>query len=159
MTEPYASLTSQEGAQEGDSTAKLDPILAANKPKLFAALRSVGAAIAVITYSGEGDSGYGNIVAIYGAEGQKITPRNPVEMAEAISTFVAGQWKVGVRKVVLPLPDALDAFTDRAIELLHSGFENGDGGSGEVTFDVYAERVEMEHRDYFVDSNTTYTDL
>ncbi len=159
MTQPDASLASEEGALDGDSKAKNDPLLAANKPKLLDALRRAGAARAVVSYAGEGDAGNASTVEIYGADGKEIAPRHPVEVSETRSAYVAGQWQVRVEHVVLALPDALCAYADHALDLLHSGFENGDGGSGEVTFDVQAGTVTMKHRDYFIEYETTYTDL
>ncbi|MGS1053287.1 DUF6878 family protein [Burkholderia glumae] len=34
----------------------------------------------------------------------------------------------------------------------HPGFENNDGGSGEVYFEVDSMRVWIEHRDYYTES-------
>ncbi len=159
MTQPFASLASEESTLEGDAKAQNDPVLATNKPKLLDALRNAGAARAIVSYAGEGDSGNASAVEIYGAYEKEIAPRHPVEVAQTRSAYVDGQWQIHVEHVVMPLPDALCAYADHAIDLFHAGFENGEGGSGEVTFDVPAGAVTMEHRDYFVEYNTTYTDL
>ncbi|BCN13307.1 hypothetical protein RPSD_51920 (plasmid) [Ralstonia solanacearum] len=125
MTQPDASLASEEGALNGDSKAQNDPVLATNKPKLLDALRRAGAARAVVSYSGEGDSGNASTVEIYDADGKEIGPRHPVEVAETRSAYVAGEWQIRAEYVVMPLPDALCAYVDHALDLLHSGFQFG----------------------------------
>jgi hypothetical protein len=37
---------------------------------------------------------------------------------------------------------------------LHPGFENNDGGDGEVEWDVSADKMQIEHRERFTDYNS-----
>jgi hypothetical protein len=57
------------------------------------------------------------------------------------------------------IEQALRDFADAAIELVHGGWENGDGGSGSVVFDCQSGIVRIEHTAYFTDSDYEETTL
>lgn len=136
-----------------------DQILAHNRAVLLDALRAAGAATAVIRYSGYGDEGNANETSIVTATGESLRGDQTVTVVCEDSRYVNDQWQSAQMAAVISLRDALDAFADRAVALHHPGFENNDGGEGEITFDCAAGTVCMAHRDYYVESCCTDTDL
>jgi hypothetical protein len=136
-----------------------DPILSHNRTVLLDALRAAGAASAVIAYSGNGDSGNATEIRILDAAGQDIPGTQNVTVRQQASRFVHGKWLATESEVSLPLSDALDAFADRAVGHYHTGFENGDGGDGEITFECAAGTVCLSHRDFYTEHIATDTDL
>ncbi|API73562.1 DUF6878 family protein [Ralstonia pseudosolanacearum] len=140
-------------------TQTTDPVLSRNRTVLLEALRTAGAATAVIAYSGYGDSGNANDISLLGADGQEVNADLTVHVMREDARYVDGQWQSAHAMVDLSLRDALDAFGDRAVSLHHPGFENNDGGDGEIAFDVAAGTVCMAHRDHYVEHFHTDTDL
>lgn len=140
-------------------TPKPDPVLSHNRTVLLDALRAAGAAYAVITYSGQGDEGNPNAIQILDAGGEEIAPGLTVSIQREEARYVNGQWQSTCTRADLDLRDALEAFADRAVDRYHPGYWNGEGGEGEITFDVVAGSVCMAHRDFYVESTHTETDL
>lgn len=59
-----------------------------------------------------------------------------------------------------PVPPELDEkLKDAAWALLPSGFENNDGGYGEITLDCVNKKVHMEHNERIVEIDTTEKDI
>lgn len=136
-----------------------DPILARNRTVLLDALRTAGAASAVIRYSGCGDSGNPTEIDIVTAAGQPVSGDPAVSVIREDCQYVDGQWQSTHTPADMSLSAALEAFADRAITRYHPGFENNEGGDGEITFDCAAGTVRMAHRDYYVESCCTDTEL
>jgi hypothetical protein len=132
-----------------------DEAIQANKLLLLEALRAAGCKTALVGYYGEGDSGSVNDV--------KVEPEIDLQLQVAFfapsNHFEAGVWHVSYRKVLMPLHCALEAFADDVVVKHHEGYENGDGGSGELTFDCDSGEVRLDHRDYYVESVSTETVL
>jgi hypothetical protein len=57
------------------------------------------------------------------------------------------------------LETALDEFTWDILYLHHAGFENNDGGHGELVIDVAAGTFDLSHYDRFVDSVFSGTEV
>lgn len=140
-------------------TPTTDPVLSHNRTVLLDALRAAGAATAVISYSGYGDSGNANEIQILDAGGQAVTGDQTVSLMREDARYVDGQWQSTHALTDMSLRDALDAFGDRAVSLHHPGFENNEGGDGEITFDCIAGTVCMAHRGHYVEHIHTDTDL
>ncbi|QKL61258.1 hypothetical protein HI808_06030 [Ralstonia solanacearum] len=140
-------------------TPTTDPVLSHNRTVLLDALHAAGAATAVISYSGYGDSGNANEIQILDAGGQAVTGDQTVSLMREDARYVDGQWQSTHALTDMSLRDALDAFGDRAVSLHHPGFENNEGGDGEITFDCIAGTVCMAHRDHYVEHIHTDTDL
>ena len=49
-----------------------------------------------------------------------------------------------------PLAEALESVTYDMLEARHSGWENGDGASGEFTIDVGKQSIHLLHRDHYI---------
>lgn len=140
-------------------TNPADTILSHNRTVLLDALRAAGAASAVVTYSGYGDSGNTNEIQILDAEGQEIRGNQTVSIQREDGRYVDGQWQSTCFAADMSLRDALDAFADRVVGHYHAGYENGDGGEGEITFDCASGTVRMAHRDFYTEHVNTDTEL
>lgn len=140
-------------------TQTTDPVLSHNRTVLLEELRKAGAATAVISYSGYGDSGNANEIQILDAGGQKISGDQVVSIMREDGRYVDGQWQSTHALTDMSLHDALDVFGDRAVGHYHAGYENNEGGAGEITFDCMAGTVCLAHRDHYVEHIHTDTDL
>jgi len=159
-TSPTASPTTPPTEGADDPPSPLRAALAENKLRLLTALREAGVHCATISYFGEGDSGSIQHVDVSGADGSKPdVSRHCVIYLHCNGWFLRGQWTSETRTEELRLEDALRAFADDAVTLHHDGYENNDGGSGEVIFDCVAGTVRLEHVNYYTESDCTDTDL
>lgn len=124
---------------------------------LLEVLTTMGARCAVVSYSGEGDEGNINDVTVEPADLDL-----QVEIAMLHETAIYQQtsgWCTHQDFKPMPIEEALTAFADRMIDVHHSGYENNDGGRGEVTFDCAAGTIILDHHDYYVESHQTVTVL
>jgi len=94
---------------------------------LLAVLRSIGAKRVTIFYDGYGDEGNVNDVTL---EPEGATLKE--EDAQALDSFA---W-------------------DRAYAL-HPGFENNEGGNGELVWDIANDQMSLTHNDCFIGHHTT----
>ncbi|WP_157659955.1 DUF6878 family protein [Burkholderia ubonensis] len=159
MSDTLHQCGNAETAAMNAAAAPPDPILTANKPILLHALRSVGAASAVVSYSGSGDEGNANEVHIFDADNAVIAPTIEVEVNEATSLYGDGKWTTNPVVRARPLVEALSDFADWAIALYHSGFQDGNGGEGDVTFDVEFGTVRLDHRAAYIEYDHQAHDL
>ena len=89
----------------------------------------------------------------------------PFDMAGLVTVFAErgvfenGKWQTTVVEQQLSIEQALRDFTDEVIDVVHGGWENGDGGSASVIFDCQAGTVRIEHTAYFTDSDYEETTL
>ena len=130
-----------------------------NKRLLLAALVASGACTANVTYVGIGDSGGIEGVSVEMPEGLIFDPSTPVTVFVDEGEYVDRTWRTRVVAREARLEDAIRDFAEESIERCHSGYENEDGGAGEVIFDCDAKTVRIEHNDYYTDSEYTETQL
>lgn len=120
---------------------KLDPIDQAHKESIFVVLKNAGVKSAVVSYSGSGDSG----------DAESVT-YDPDGTYENITVPIADNDEP---PIVKSLDEALIDYAMHLIEDRHGGWENNDGGSGEVTFDVKKGSIHIEHHDYYTESTVS----
>jgi hypothetical protein len=130
-----------------------------NKVLLLDALKAIGAVRATVDYSGSGDEGFADETSAVNADQVAIDLSNQVPLLVERSHFVDGQWQSATVNEYLPLKDALRDFAMEAVNELHGGWENNDGGSGKVVFDCAANAVRIEHYSYYTESDYTETAL
>jgi hypothetical protein len=126
-----------------------------NKSAIMDALRKQSVKSAVAEYSGNGDSGNTTTICINPEESDSIL-LDQVSIKVESSSFDAESriWSHNVVDKVLSLEGAIEDFIDLVIEQNgHEGYENGDGGGGDVTFDVEADTVTHDHYDNIVEQN------
>jgi hypothetical protein len=123
-----------------------------NKSTLLAALRETGAATATVTYQGSGDSGYVEGVSIQDANDAAINWSSTVTYCDVENRFENGAWHPVIVEKEQPLETALSDFAMTAVYCRHGGWENNEGGCGNVVFDTATDVVRIEHTEYFIDS-------
>jgi len=134
-------------------------VLGRNRRILLATLAQAGAITATATYVGCGDSGGVEDVSV------EMPAEAPFDMAALVTVFAErgvfenGEWQTTTVEQQLSIEQALRDFADEVIDVVHGGWENGDGGSGSVIFDCQAGTVRIEHTAYFTDSDYEETTL
>jgi len=108
--------------------ARLETAKAALKREIIPRLKKWGVAKVQCEYCGYGDSGAIDHIAYLDAQGQ------PVNM-----------------DLVRPASDP--EIENVLYEFLPSGFENNEGGQGDVTIDVAAGTVKLEHQENYTETN------
>ena len=136
-------------------------IVRLNKPLLLAALARAGVASATVAYEGYGDEGQIENTMLVNAESTAVELTDGVVVAlfHLVSDYRDGAWHRRTEQQSVTLYAALQEFVWGAIELHHSGFENGSGGGGEVQFSVAAGTVRLEHREDYTEHEYTETEL
>ncbi len=136
---------------------KAAALLDFNRRILLEVLTAAGTGRAVVNYSGEGDEGR--------IEGVDIEPSDvdlqvQIAMLHEIRSYDAQKgWQVHQDFESKSIEEALLDYADGVIEQYHGGYENNDGGRGEVIFDCKEARVALEHYDFYVESTMTVTEL
>jgi hypothetical protein len=127
-----------------------------NKQALAQAMRARGLTSVMVTYSGCGDEGRTEGVAF-----------EPADVDEGLEPIVTAQMRYrwdeeracGGSELVfadMNLQDTAEALCDTSIEMLgHGGFENNDGGQGTFTLHAINAEAELEHSDFYTESDTT----
>ena len=108
------------------------------------ALAKLGIATVTAVYDGEGDSGQIDSITAHGADGTE----RPLE----------GDILVGDQPPEA-IHEALDAFFWDCLTAYHDGFENNDGGYGEITIDVATASVTIEHNQRFTDIDSSSQEI
>ena len=127
-----------------------------NKDALIPVLRSNGIKYVVIEYNGYGDSGQVEDVAVYGAHCE-VQPENSYET----------EGRIDMPDVIAELPEekgkklqtVLEDFGWDTVTAHHGGFENNEGGQGQVLIDVEAGKVRIEHGDNYVEVHSSSTEI
>ena len=124
-----------------------------NRVRLMTALATLQAQQVVVNYTGGGDSGD---VAELGIMPPELLPQLDSETV-AIRCLV-GEWRDGQHhhQVVdkpLTLKAALQDFTLDWVNSTHGGWENNDGGQGTVTIDIAENTFDLEHTEFYTESN------
>jgi hypothetical protein len=138
-------------------------ILEANRDACSAAMAYLGAQVASVEYAGSGDSGEGEEVLVYADQDRiRQLPLSALLKAEVGLLRAVRQWEPaplgrlvvkGVEVERLGFEEALKELCDQMIEHCgHAGFENGDGGRGEMALSV-ASGLTLEHENYYVESH------
>jgi hypothetical protein len=107
------------------------PIL---KVTLLDELSRHGVMSVTVTYDGEGDSG----------QIHEITASNAITDLADLPHAVQQQ---------------VEEFAWAVLDVYHSGYENNDGGFGQLTIDVTSRSAELDHNDRVVESVNTTTEV
>lgn len=120
-----------------------------------------------IIYSGGGDNGGIDEVAVVGNEGARHPLSDAIVKAQCeitvhsicYTTDPAGNYgrQETVGQKTMSVEDAAERILDDLIELTgHAGWENDDGGSGEAYIDLLTGKLaSFVHTDYYTESDTT----
>jgi len=114
--------------------------------KVFRILRVKGVHTVYMTYSGSGDSGWFDAPSYMNADGERLNHLSDVKVPNVLL--------YGEDRVTLSLDDALDALCSMWQDKHHRGWENNDGGHGEVTLHVEEGRMENEFNQAYTQYET-----
>lgn len=131
-----------------------------NKHSLASSMRQLGASSVVVAYSGGGDEGRIDDVCFFPAEVS-------VGESTACVALIRYHWDVeahcGATELAfedMALQDIAEALCDAALSSTgHNGYENGEGGSGTFTLQAADASAELEHSDYYTESDTSMHSL
>jgi hypothetical protein len=122
-----------------------------NKQSLLAVLKSIGAKNATVTYSGGGDSGYANNVLAQSMDGTEIVlTGTAISLLSNGHIFVSGKWRENTTIKEFSLEEALAEYSMEVLGHHHLGWENNEGGEGEVVFDPVAGEARLNHNEFYV---------
>jgi hypothetical protein len=110
------------------------------------ALKDLGADAATITYDGEGDSGQIEDISARTAANAEVDLNVPLPDPGNPERFTS-------------LRNALNDLAWQALDALHSGYELGSGGFGEIVLSVRTATLTVEHSDRIYDVTTTTTEI
>ena len=118
-----------------------------NKSALFDALSAAAIQTVLIEFDGCGDSGQLENITGLDAENAEIPlPEANIEIREV-------QFEgPSILVVKRPVRDVLETLAYDFLEQTHDGWENGDGGHGEFTFDVATRSITLVYNERFTDS-------
>ena len=118
-----------------------------NKSAVFDALAAAAIQTVVIEFDGCGDSGQlENITGLDAANAEIALPEENIEIREV---QFEGPRTLVVKRTVR---DVLETLAYDFLEQTHDGWENGDGGHGEFTFDVATRSITLDYNERFTDS-------
>lgn len=126
-------------AQEAAYRRRLDEALPTTKAIIFEALAAADISHVVVTFDGSGDDGRIESVTAVGPESAaRELPAIDVEVT--IPEF----WFEATPSRRAPLAEAIDGLAWSILECTHGGFENDEGGYGEITFDTAEHTITLE---------------
>lgn len=155
LSVPVASIPEEPTTRSLDESS----VLGRNKHILLAALKHGGASSATVTYVGSGDSGGVEDVIVETTRDGGFDTSVPITVFAEQSTYQDQAWQASVIELQVSIDQALRDFAEEAVDLLHGGWEDGDGASGSVVFDCHSDTVRVEHSAYFTDSDYEETSL
>lgn len=136
MTQPESNWLAEYEAREQQRRAALP----GRKAELLAALRAAGITSVSVEYNGEGDSGQVDDI---------LAHRGDTKIKAAATILSTGR----------SLSDEIDDFAWELLDVYHGGFENNDGGQGQITIDVAAGTVTLDHNDRVTEFLNTVTEV
>jgi hypothetical protein len=145
-------------------------ILTENLVRLVDALRQQNVAEVHMEYAGGGDSGDIESLSITNVDGEEVSLGFDGHYAQP-DDLPAGTPMLSLKKVVRhydtpereptveegrdrPLKTAMMDFLWSLADLEHPGWENNDGGEGEVHLDVASGQVTLEHREFITQTES-----
>lgn len=141
-------------------------ILRRIKRTLFGACTAAGITRVTVTFDGYGDSGQIESVDAYGANDQKIDlPTEPItypcafmeERGEPNSEAPSGNrflgYEVGETEKTSTLRQIVEDIFWDFIGAKHDGWEDGEGGYGECSFEVESQTIRLEMNERYTETN------
>lgn len=117
-----------------------------DRATVMAALKACGITKVVIRYDGYGDSGGVEECTVEGGKGQE-------SLTVPVQTVIL-DWSSAEKTIQMaPLRDVLETLAMQYVAVEHSGWENNDGGSGNVAFDPIADTVTVSHTENYTAHN------
>jgi hypothetical protein len=151
--DPFDDAITSYGAQQAAHQARMQEI----KPFVLEQLRRNGVRTVHAQYDGEGDSGQINEITGCDANNQDVDLHSfKAEMPSDDSPLAA---LLGRLFGPCSLENLVETYTWEILGAYHAGFENNDGGYGELTIDVKAGTVSLEHNERYINVHWTGTEV
>ncbi len=132
-------------AQYNEHQRREAEIFTVNKTALLQALLAAGISIVVITFDGYADSGQIEHIEARAGETQVTLPKTDVHILQLV-------WgETEPRHFEMSLDAAVQTLFWDILSAKHDGWENNDGGFGEFTVNVSANRITLDYNDRFTD--------
>lgn len=124
-----------------------------NNERIITALRKAGVDCVSANYSGYGDSGQFEDVSLEGGspEGIRISLQEVRHEYDG-DTKTYTHW---LSEGCSELQSAVESLLYGWVEREHGGYENNEGGAGQIDIDVTTGEVKWSHDDYYQESHTT----
>lgn len=124
-----------------------------HKDALLGALRAAGVAHVIVSYDGEGDSGQADSAHAVALDGSAI------DLATLTAPDPQAASTEGAEKASVQLSQLVENFLWAVLDAHHGGFENNDGGFGELSIDVTERSVTLEHSDRIIQVDSSMVEL
>ena len=140
-------------------------IMALNEPILLKVLHEIGVIKILVSYSGSGDSGEIDDIEFF-TEGdfapsnidvQDLAHDRLVEIHVLGSSYISDKWIPDLQTELVALYTAIEYYCNDWLEIEHPGYENDDGGQGEMTINVVEGEFILDHNDRYVQLANTIT--
>jgi hypothetical protein len=152
----YRKIMEEIGFQTKRRATNIQSVNSYNRAALLPILAQAGIATVTLRYDGEGDSG--GIEEIYaqglqdGTQYQQTLPLPSVDVTFVTLTYDGDIW-TETRSLI----DALEAWGMDLIDIEYSGWENNDGGYGEVSINVDTGSIMVSHNQRYMDVTSSQT--
>ena len=120
-----------------------------NRTVLMTLLGEHGIKCLTIFYSGGGDSGDTDKIETTPPEALAVLGSVTISMRQPEVEQLEGHHTYVLAEEDRPALDALREFALGWVEQTHCGWENNDGGTGDVTFDVLQDICTLQHTEYY----------
>jgi hypothetical protein len=130
-------------AQEAEQRKKA---LREAKAPIIVALKELGVHSVTITYDGEGDSGQIEDISAHTADNAEINLNVAYVGPDNDARFST-------------LRDAIDELAWQCLDAFHEGFENNEGGCGDITINVQTGLIRVDHGDRVINLDKTVTEV
>lgn len=122
-----------------------------NRDTLIQALTQLGVARVTITYSGSGDSGDVCQVEATPPEPRRQFPETSIPFVYVCPEYQDSNVTYVMQFQHQSLEESLRDFALNWVELHHGGWENNEGGEGEVTIDVPGNAFTLDHHAFYTE--------
>ncbi|WP_338333697.1 DUF6878 family protein [Acetobacter sp. LMG 32666] len=114
-----------------------------DRATVMTALKACGITKVVIRYDGYGDSGGVEDCQVEGGQGQEsLSVPVQTKLVDWLSSEAASH--------TAPLSEVLETLAMQYVAVEHCGWENNEGGSGDVTFDPVADTITVSHTENYI---------
>lgn len=116
-----------------------------NRATLLQALTALSITHVTISYNGYGDSGDVSQVEPTPPTAKPQLTTYQMPYVHVASSYQEGQWHSRLESRMQSLDESLRDFALNWVELHHGGWENNEGGDGEVSIDVAGNAFTLDH--------------
>jgi len=124
-----------------------------NKAAITAVLATHGVATVTIQFNGYGDEGQVDPASVFDAAGKEIA------IPDVTVEILVNRFDSEPHPSSETLADAFATFVYNALDDLHGGWQDNEGGYGELTIDVATGKATLDFNEQYTASHNTTTEL